>query len=195
MRFIPTAATRWETHCRDLGMEAIWNVDGSLTLVDMSKAFTVHPKTGEQFYRANLHTNEVYDLPGYREIAAVISTKQEHPSGHFLDKAKSSLRTRRRRSDPFSTRSRSRGRGKMAESRDNYGQYLRVAHRSKPVHRPPRDHGGPAGGVTMGVWRKRSSKGTRTSFSLLPSTWKIRDADAAVGFFANEGAFFVPFDA
>jgi alpha-ketoglutarate-dependent taurine dioxygenase len=74
-----------ETHCRDLGMEAIWNVDGSLTLVDMSKAFTVHPKTGEQFYRANLHTNEVYDLPGYREIAAVISAKQEQPSGHFLD--------------------------------------------------------------------------------------------------------------
>jgi alpha-ketoglutarate-dependent taurine dioxygenase len=74
-----------EQRCRQLGMKPIWNEDGSLTLLDVTKTFTVHPKTGERFYRNNLHTNRSFDRPGFREIEAAVRATQKHASGMYLD--------------------------------------------------------------------------------------------------------------
>lgn len=73
-----------EARCRELGMIPSWNEDGSLTLVEVTKPFTVHPKTGERFYRANLHVNNAYDDGGLAEIQAKIRASQKRPTGHYL---------------------------------------------------------------------------------------------------------------
>lgn len=73
-----------EARCQEFGMEPIWNEDGSLTLVDIGKPFTVHPQTGERFYRANLHTNNAYEDGGLADIAASIRASQKRPTGHYL---------------------------------------------------------------------------------------------------------------
>ncbi|MBD3759629.1 TauD/TfdA family dioxygenase [Rhizorhabdus sp.] len=73
-----------EERCRELGMEPSWNDDGSLTLVEISKPFTVHPKTGERFYRANLHVNNAYEDGGLAEIQAKVRASQKRPTGHYL---------------------------------------------------------------------------------------------------------------
>lgn len=46
-----------EDICAAMGIEPIWNDNGSLTVVTVTDAFTTHPVTGERFYRSNLHTN------------------------------------------------------------------------------------------------------------------------------------------
>jgi len=56
-----------------------------LTLLDVTPTFTVHPKTGERFYRNNLHTNITYDRAGLSEMVAELRAKQKRPSGMFLD--------------------------------------------------------------------------------------------------------------
>ena len=46
-----------EEICAAMGIQPIWNDNGSLTVVTVTDAFTPHPITGELFYRSNLHTN------------------------------------------------------------------------------------------------------------------------------------------
>jgi len=51
----------------------VWNEDGSLTMLDVTQTFTVHPKTGERFYRSNLqvaHGRNSYTGP--REIMVAL---------------------------------------------------------------------------------------------------------------------------
>jgi len=72
-----------EKICRKLGIEPTWNDDGSLTLVDVNEPFTVHPVTGERFYRNNLHTNRTAGGDWGTESCA--SAGERRPSGHFLD--------------------------------------------------------------------------------------------------------------
>ena len=74
-----------ERRCAELGITPIWNEDGSLTMLDVTQTFTVHPQTGERFYRCNLHTNRTFDRDGFREILAEVRAKQKRPSGMFLD--------------------------------------------------------------------------------------------------------------
>ncbi len=83
--FYTDSRTEVERRCAELGMTPIWNEDGSLTLQDSTKTFTVHPQTGERFYRNNLHTNASFDRPGFSEIAAAVRARQKRPSGMYLD--------------------------------------------------------------------------------------------------------------
>lgn len=46
-----------EEICASMGIKPIWNDDGSLTVVTITDAFSVHPVTGERIYRSILHTN------------------------------------------------------------------------------------------------------------------------------------------
>lgn len=74
-----------EKRCAALGMTPIWNEDGTLTLLDVTPTFTTHPKTGDSFYRSNLHTNASFERPGFIEIVAELRAKQTRPSGMYLD--------------------------------------------------------------------------------------------------------------
>lgn len=46
-----------EAICAAMGIEPIWNADGSLTVVTKTDGFVEHPTTGERIYRSLLHTN------------------------------------------------------------------------------------------------------------------------------------------
>jgi len=73
-----------ERKCREFGMEFFWNDDGSLTLLDVSEPFTIHPKTGERFYRNNLHANRGADGK-WGSNTSVTPAGAKRPSGQFLD--------------------------------------------------------------------------------------------------------------
>ena len=55
--FSTTDREEVEEICKAMGIQPIWNDNGSLTVVTVTDAFTPHPVTGELFYRSNLHTN------------------------------------------------------------------------------------------------------------------------------------------
>ena len=75
-----------EARCAELGMEPIWNEDGSLTLREETDIFTVHPVTGERIYRNNLHTIRNFDRdPKFSAVVAAVRAGQKYPSGHYLD--------------------------------------------------------------------------------------------------------------
>jgi alpha-ketoglutarate-dependent taurine dioxygenase len=84
--FLTDSRDEVEARCTELGIEPIWNEDGSLTLREVTDIFTVHPVTGECIYRTNLHTNLNFERnPDFAEIIAKIRAGQKHPSGHYLD--------------------------------------------------------------------------------------------------------------
>jgi alpha-ketoglutarate-dependent taurine dioxygenase len=70
-----------EQHCRRLGAEFTWNEGGGLTIVNAMKALTVHPQTGETFYRSHIHASRV----GSRELDSASLARQHRPSGYTLD--------------------------------------------------------------------------------------------------------------
>ena len=75
-----------EAHCTKLGIEPIWNEDGSLTLREETDLFTVHPVTGDRIYRTNLHANKTFARdPNFAQIVADVRARQKYPSGHYLD--------------------------------------------------------------------------------------------------------------
>jgi alpha-ketoglutarate-dependent taurine dioxygenase len=61
-----------------MGMEPIWNEDGSLTVVTYTDAFTTHPVTGESFYRNIIHSNYI----GYEKYAAGGNKAQDEARSH-----------------------------------------------------------------------------------------------------------------
>lgn len=68
-----------EACCAAMGMEAIWNVDGSLTVVSQVEPFAVHPRTGETIYRSTVHN-------GGRLAGTVADTTgQAFPTGSSFD--------------------------------------------------------------------------------------------------------------
>jgi alpha-ketoglutarate-dependent taurine dioxygenase len=72
-----------ERLCRELGREAIWNANGSLTTVARFPAFVAHPQTGKRVYRANLHAvrNPFGDSSPQ---AAELRAYQAMPSGNYF---------------------------------------------------------------------------------------------------------------
>ena len=74
-----------EAQCRAIGLDFTWNADASLTVVDTLDPFTDHPKTGERFFRSNVHTNKAADRQGYGDIRTRVQASQKRRSGHFLD--------------------------------------------------------------------------------------------------------------
>jgi alpha-ketoglutarate-dependent taurine dioxygenase len=54
--FETSSKDKVESICGAMGMEAIWNADGSLTVVNLVEALVRHPKTGQTIYRGIVHT-------------------------------------------------------------------------------------------------------------------------------------------
>lgn len=81
--FFTDDAAEVEARCRDAGMEALWNGDGSLTLLDIAAPFTQHPVTGERFYRNNLHANR--GANGRWGNDEKLQRDARRSSGQFLD--------------------------------------------------------------------------------------------------------------
>jgi alpha-ketoglutarate-dependent taurine dioxygenase len=75
-----------EKICRAKGLDALWNEDDSLTVMNRTKAAVVHPKTGQILYRSNLHSyNTVTVGEGLdAELVKRIRASQKHPTGTFL---------------------------------------------------------------------------------------------------------------
>jgi alpha-ketoglutarate-dependent taurine dioxygenase len=71
-----------EEHCKELGVEPIWNEDGSLTILNVMTPFTDHPVTGERFYRSHIHSNGRVSLS---EAKSDGNVKRRRPSGYSLD--------------------------------------------------------------------------------------------------------------
>ena len=75
-----------EAMCKEMGQQAIWNKDGSLTVVTKMDAFTPHPRTGERFYRNRLHTAHLgYEyLPRGAERRKSMIAAGKLPTGYSL---------------------------------------------------------------------------------------------------------------
>lgn len=74
-----------EADCSKLGLEAIWNDDGSLTLLGYMEPFVDHPQTGERLYHTNIHTDGKILGAKYAELDKRLLSKQKMPSGFTLD--------------------------------------------------------------------------------------------------------------
>jgi len=83
--FFTQSEAQVDAHCLALGIQSIWNDDGSLTLIEEMDAVTPHPITGKLFYRNNLHTNENWNTPETAAMTAEIRGGQKYPSGIFLE--------------------------------------------------------------------------------------------------------------
>jgi alpha-ketoglutarate-dependent taurine dioxygenase len=68
--------------CADLGIEPVWQDDGSLSVVEETDPLTRHPRTGDLIYRNNLHNNYTY---GDGDTASRFKARAAHPAGMYLD--------------------------------------------------------------------------------------------------------------
>ena len=80
-----------ESVCEKKGLQPIWNADGSLTVINRTPAFAVHPQTGEKLYRSNLHsyTADSHSKGLDPELVRKIRESQEHPTGTWLGNGES----------------------------------------------------------------------------------------------------------
>lgn len=77
--FMTDSVAEVEEICSARHMTPTWNMDGSLTLTADTSIFTVHPVTGEAFYRSTVHANG-----SFGEIGVKIAATQIQPSGWYL---------------------------------------------------------------------------------------------------------------
>lgn len=73
--------------CASMGMEPYWNADGSLSVASYTKAFAVHPTTGERFYRTIIHSNYLIYEKYTGETKALVDRLraiQTLPTGYTL---------------------------------------------------------------------------------------------------------------
>jgi len=73
-----------EAHCAAMAMEAIWNEDGSLTLISEAEPFAHHPATGELCYRSQMHTNRSFEADDRRAITEALRASQKMRSRHTM---------------------------------------------------------------------------------------------------------------
>ncbi|MDP9090245.1 MAG: TauD/TfdA family dioxygenase [Pseudomonadota bacterium] len=73
-----------EAYCATMGMDAIWNEDGSLTLICEQDTHTTHPQTGERIYRSQMHTNAHFASSDSKAVTQALRAAQKRPSRHEM---------------------------------------------------------------------------------------------------------------
>ncbi len=71
-----------ERLCASMGMQPIWNEDGSLTVISQVEPFATHPKTGRSIYRSTLHTGG--RIPNLSADEQAFTKHQAMPTGYYL---------------------------------------------------------------------------------------------------------------
>jgi hypothetical protein len=77
--FQTDSETEVEELCVGRSLTPVWNPDGSLTLMCDTSVFTIHPVTGEKFYRSTIHANGTFGEAGVK-----LAATQKQPSGWYL---------------------------------------------------------------------------------------------------------------